>query len=96
MQRETPFISKKHCPKATNPPNAEIDAVLLEQAKSHIESECRIMELYAKSAQARNEEVKNQLSQLILTLSVDAKTKEAISRQWNDDILKGETVELRK
>ena len=54
------------------------------------------MELYAKSAQAKNEEVKKQVSELIRNLSTDGKIKEAIFHKWNEEVLQGETNELKK
>ena len=96
LQRDTPFIRKKYRPRPTNPVNAEIDAILLEQAKASVESECRVMDLYAKSAQTRNEDVKKQLTELVDGLSADAKTKDAVFRKWNEEVLQGETRELKK
>ena len=51
LERDPPFFCKKFCPTPTNPINAEIDTIRVEQQRVFVQKECQVMELHATNAQ---------------------------------------------
>ena len=96
MQKDPPFFVKKFRPTPSQPENAEIDAIRVEQAKAFVENECRVMTLHAKNAQTANEALESQMKDLICGMTQDEKKKDALFRRWNDAKVEGETRELKK
>ena len=96
FQQDPPFFVKKFRPTPTQPENAEIDAIRVEQAKAFVENECRVMTLHAKNAQTANDSIEDQMKNLIQGMTTDEGVKDALFRKWNDAKIEGETRELKK
>ena len=96
LQRDPPFFVKKFRPTPTQPENAEIDAIRVEQAKAFVENECRVMTLHAKNAQTANEALEDSMKNLIQGMTQDDKVKDELFRRWNNEKINGETRELKK
>ena len=78
LERDPPFFPKKFRPTPTNPVNAEIDAIRVEQQRVFVQKECQVMDLHARTAQTNLEDIATKMKSLMEGMDAETSVKDGV------------------